>query len=191
MSSMRTMMTDVVHGAVAGMIGGAVAAWVMNEYIAAEQRRTLQFQQRRNRARQQRAPEATEQAAQRQQQQSNAGGEDATVKTAQVISRRVFHHELTPDQRKIAGPAVHYGYGSLVGGLYGALCELWSFPGAGFGMLYGMTLWLFGDEIAVPALHLGKPPTQVPAHSHADYLGAHLAYGITLDIVRRVARHIV
>jgi uncharacterized membrane protein YagU involved in acid resistance len=189
MSSARSTITHVVHGAVAGMIGGAVAAWVMNEYSAAEQRRTQRFEQGRQRAPQQ--AQMARRAQPTQQQQSVGGEEDATMKTAQLISRRLFHHELTAEERKIAGPIVHYGYGTLAGGLYGALAELWSLPSAGFGLLYGMLLWLVGDEIAVPALRLGPPPTKVPARAHADYLGAHLAYGIALDIARRVARHIV
>jgi uncharacterized membrane protein YagU involved in acid resistance len=54
-------------------------------------------------------------------------------------------------------------------------------------MVYGMALWLFGDEVAVPALGLGPPPTRIAARNHADYLGGHLVYGIALDITRRIA----
>jgi putative membrane protein len=178
------------------MIGGAVGAWVMNEYIAAEQRRNQRLAQRRASQHGQRA--ATSQPRQKQPRQKQqppqaqrAGGDDATVKTAQAISRRLFHHELSPAEKKIAGPVVHYGYGALGGAIYGALTEVWPLAGAGFGLLYGMMLWLLGDEIAVPALGLGPPPTKVPVRAHADYLGAHLAYGIALDVARRVARHLL
>ena len=37
--------------------------------------------------------------------------EDSTVKTASAISQRIFHHELTPQQKTVAGPAVHYSFG--------------------------------------------------------------------------------
>jgi uncharacterized membrane protein YagU involved in acid resistance len=91
----------------------------------------------------------------------------------------------------VAGPAVHYAYGTLVGGLYGAVAEVWPLAGAGFGAMYGMTLWLLGDEAAVPAFRLGPLPTDIPARKHADYLATHIVYGVTLDLVRRVARHVI
>lgn len=190
MHSSDSMIARAARGAVAGFIGGAVASWVMNEYIAAEQRRGRQLAQRRQQSQQRASQQST--ALKQQQQRKQSGGEDdATVKTAQLISRRLFHHELTPNEKKIAGPVVHYGYGSLAGAMYGALTELWPLAGAGFGMLWGTMMWLLGDEIAVPALRLGPPPTHVPVRAHADYLGAHLAYGIALDLARRVARHLI
>jgi len=113
------------------------------------------------------------------------------VKTAAAISRNLFEHELSESEKKVAGPAVHYAYGTLVGGLYGGLAELVPVVGAAFGMPYGIALWLLGDEVAVPALELGPPPTQVPPDKHADFLAAHLVYGITLDVTRRVMRHVL
>ena len=122
---------------------------------------------------------------------SDGGGEDATVKTAAVISRNLFDHELSDQEKQVAGPAVHYAYGALVGGLYGAVAEVWPTIATGFGMPYGVALWALGDEAAVPALRLGPPPIEVPAEKHADFLAAHVVYGIALDVTRRVARHVV
>jgi putative membrane protein len=50
--------------------------------------------------------------------------EDSTVKTASAISEGVFRHALTEDEKKVAGPAVHYAFGAGVGGVYGALAEM-------------------------------------------------------------------
>ncbi len=171
------------RGALAGMIGGAVASWAMNEYLAAQPKPAAKP-----------APARSERAQQRQSKaaskQSQSGGDDATVKVAQAISTRMLHHDLTPKEKKFAGPAVHYIYGSTVARST-ALAEVWPLAGAGFGMLYGIVVWLIGDEAAVPALRLGPPPTQVPVPKHAEYLAAHLVYGIALDLTRRVARLIV
>ena len=194
MSDESISIENVFHGALAGMIGGAVASWVMNQYMSAQQ------QQAQPQAPEEPAEQSKAEGEQRQQARSSQArsqqaeskeDEDATVKTAQAISRNLFGHELSPKENKIAGPAVHYGYGSLVGGLYGAVAEATPLASAGFGMLYGIALWALGDEAAVPALRLGPPPTQVPASKHADYLAAHLVYGIALDLTRRVFRHIV
>jgi hypothetical protein len=193
MSSRNTTFGDVVTGTLAGMAGGAFASWVMNQYMAAQQQ---QQKSQRQQAQQRREEGASRAQGGRKRAKSEggdgaSGGEDATVKTAEAISRNLFEHELSESERKVAGPAVHYAYGTLVGGLYGGLAELVPVVGAGFGMPYGVALWLLGDEVAVPALELGPPPTQVPADKHADYLAAHLVYGMTLDVTRRVMRHVL
>jgi putative membrane protein len=58
---------------------------------------------------------------------------------------------------------------------------------SGFGGAYGATAWAFGDEIAVPALGLGKKPTETPLSHQFQALAAHLVYGVTLEGVRRLA----
>ena len=55
---------------------------------------------------------------------SDSNQEDSTVKTASVVSQMIFHHELTPYQKKIAGPMVHYGFGVSVATFYGAAVEV-------------------------------------------------------------------
>lgn len=56
-------------------------------------------------------------------QPAAAQGEDSTVRTASAISENIFHHHLTADQKKIAGPAVHYSFGASVGAIYGTAAE--------------------------------------------------------------------
>ncbi len=45
--------------------------------------------------------------------------DDATVKMAELLSQEVLHRQLSRDEKKKAGPVVHYVYGALAGGLYG------------------------------------------------------------------------
>jgi uncharacterized membrane protein YagU involved in acid resistance len=187
MSSDTCAGARVFRGALAGMIGGVVAAWAMNQFQAATQPKAV-AEPAKPSGGNGGVHRPSSGDAQRQQQST---GDDATVKTAQAISRKLFAHELTPEEKKVAGPAVHYGYGAVVGGLYGAVAEVWPFIAAGVGIPYGMALFVLGDETAVPALRLGPPPTQVAAKDHADYLAAHIFYGIALDLARRVARHVV
>jgi hypothetical protein len=114
-------------------------------------------------------------------------GEDATVKTAQRISSEVLDHELSAEEKESAGPFVHYAYGTGIGALYGALAKMGKITTSGFGAAYGVTAWALGDEIAVPALGLGRKPTEIPLSQHFQALAAHLVYGITLEGVRRLA----
>jgi len=183
MSSQSCTSTHILRGALAGLIGGVVASWAMNQFQAATQNN---------------APpkpsgfaEGGQETSEPRQRQQDDAGDDATVKTAQAISHKLFDHDLTPCEKKVAGPAVHYGYGALVGGLYGAVAEVWPGIAAGLGIPYAFALFVLGDELAVPALKLGPPPNEVPVKSHADYLAVHILYGIVLDVARRVARQIV
>jgi putative membrane protein len=159
---------DVANGILAGAIAGALASWVMNQFQAVSAKPVA----RRNQ-------EAT---------QPPAPSEDnATTKAAEAL----VGHPLAADQKPVAGAAVHYGYGAAMGALYGGLAEIVPSVGMGLGIPYATALWLFGDEVAVPALGLGKPPTASTPAEHAGALSAHFVYGLTLDVARRVLRHIV
>ena len=182
-------MANVCRGMVAGMLAGCAAAWVMTT-LGSPVEGQSKPQPTGGSAR-----EEEELRGRRSDKRSSQNGgvavEEPTVATAQVISKQYFKHELSDSEKKIAGPAVHYAYGSLVGALYGGLTEIFPSAGMGFGLPFGAALWLLGDEIAVPALGLGKGASEVPADKHADALASHFCYGITTDLMRRVLRHIV
>ena len=176
---------DVANGVIAGAIAGAIASWAMNRFQAADAAI--------------KSP-GTEQATSAQLEASQSGGsaktaapaadghgENATTQVAQKIAGR----ELTEPEKASAGTAVHYGYGAAMGALYGGLTELLPSVGMGLGIPYATAMWLFGDEIAVSALGLGKPVKETTPAEHATGFASHLVYGITLDISRRVLRHIV
>ena len=157
----RDRHSSPVRGFVGGALAGVAGAWVMNRWHDA--------------------------VASGQQSQ---GGEDesATVKAADALSRRFAHHPLAERAKQPAGTAVHYGYAALAGGLYGAAAEALPAVSMARGVPWALGLWLFGDELAVPALHLAKPPAQVPMRTHAEALSAHLVYGLTADTLRRSVR---
>jgi hypothetical protein len=127
-----------------------------------------------------------------ERQQARGGGEeqtdDATVKAASAISEGLFDHRLTKSEKKIAGPAVHYAFGTAVGGLYGAVAELAPEATTGAGLPFGAAFWLVADEGAVPLLGLSKGPTEYPLGTHAYALASHFVYGLTAEAVRRALR---
>ena len=129
--------------------------------------------------------ESDQQPSEAQSEQQKEENEDATVKMAQAISRNVFEHDLTDEEKKWAGPAVHYSFGASMGALYGALTE--SSPGAsaGLGTAYGTALWAVADELAVPAFGLSKPIPETELSSHARALASHWVYGLATDLTRR------
>jgi len=115
-------------------------------------------------------------------------GEDSTVKTASVLSRRVFHHELTPEEKQLAGPIVHYAFGSVVGATYALAVERDESLRGGWGLPFGFAVWLGAHAIAVPALGLAKAVTASQPRQEAMEFGAHLVYGATVEGIRRLIR---
>lgn len=176
----ETTAGDIVRGILAGAIGGAVGSYAMNR---------LQQPAPQNEGAEE--PRAAGSHVPQSKQASVDDKEEPTVQVAQMTSRKLFDHDLTDKEKQIAGPAVHYGYGMAVGALYGGLAEVWPNIKIGMGMGYGMAVWALGSEAVLPALSLAPPPNQVPMHKHADTLAAHVCFGVTLDVVRRISKIIL
>lgn len=119
---------------------------------------------------------------------SKSGEEDSTIKTAAAISQRVFQHELTPEEKRIAGPSVHYAFAASVGGIYGGLVELSDIVHRGWGIPLGASVWLGAHVITVPALGLSKPVTESTPSKEATEFSAHVVYGGVVEAVRRFMR---
>ncbi len=122
-------------------------------------------------------------------EQNKENQDDATVKAAKAISEAIFGHKLEEREKRAAGAAVHYAFGTVTGGLYGAVAELAPEVTTGMGLPFGAAFWLVADETAVPLLGLSKPPTEYPASTHAYALASHLVFGLTAEIVRRALRN--
>jgi hypothetical protein len=180
---------DVLRGVAAGMAGGLIASWAMNRFQA------LVSWDSEKRERREHRPGGNEPVAEdengKRASDSESGEEPATVQVAEAVSRRVAQHELTSHEKRVAGPAVHYAYGTVMGGVYGGLVEAAPAVETGFGTAYGTALWLIGDEIAIPALGMGKPPAQTAPSEHGKALAAHVVYGLTLEGVRRLVRRML
>src|SRR4029079_6272597 len=116
---MRNHDSNILKGMVAGLAGGLIASWTMNQFQAAwtriaEGTETSQVAQAM----------PPREGSQGDQAQDAGDQDDATVKTAKIISRNVLHHELQESEKETAGTAVHYAFGTVTGGMYGALAEV-------------------------------------------------------------------
>lgn len=171
-------------GAAAGLAAGLAGTWVMTQFqnLSGKLEKVLESDD----------PKDPQHAADRGKPESGERREeeedDATVKAADAISRGLFHRELTREEKKKAGPALHYGFGTLTGVAYGALAEVAPAVTRGAGVPFGTAVWLGADEIAVPAFRLAGPPTSHPPSVHARALAAHWVYGLTTETVRRLLR---
>jgi putative membrane protein len=118
-------------------------------------------------------------------------GEDATVRTAEKVSDAVLHRPLNSEEKKVAGPAVHYIFGALVGAVYGGLAETAPRATMCAGMGYGAAVWLLADEVAVRATGLSQLPSKTSALKHIEALASHLVYALTMEGTRRLFRMVV
>jgi hypothetical protein len=179
---MRDSQAEALKGAAAGLAAGLAATWVMTRFQSLSGK-LAQAQEKDE-------PRNPQHSAARGKSESTEGkkGEDATVKAADKLARGLFHHPLSRREKKIAGPAMHYGFGTLTGVAYGVLAEIAPGVTRGAGAPFGTAVWLGADEVAVPAFGLSGPPWEHPATVHARALAAHLVYGVTAEGVRRLVR---
>jgi len=165
-----------VRGAMAGVAGGLIASWVMNEFMTGPGKKIQKSMEH----------------PQQQNGQKSSEEETATMKTADAIVETVTGGQhLSHEGKQKGGVVVHYGYGALMGGLYGGLVEYWKAPKAGLGTVFGSMLFGAGDLLAVPALNLGPSPTEQPASAQANPFLAHLVYGATTELARRAVRAVL
>lgn len=153
-------------GAVSGAVAGLVASWTMNRFQAGLSK--IQHQK----------------SSGSQQGES----EDATMKAANLVAEKILHRELSQEEKTKASPYIHYGFGTVMGTLYGIAAEQFPAATSGFGIAYATGVFLIADEGAVVALGLGAKPTEVPLSSHAYALASHLVYGVSTESVRRGIR---
>jgi hypothetical protein len=178
--------TNILKGMIAGLAGGLLASWTMNQFQAAWTR--MAEGSEKSHGAQSMKPSDGSQGEQDQDTQEQ---DDATVETAKVISREVFGHELQESEKHPAGAAVHYAFGTLSGGLYGALAEVTPQVTTAAGLPFGAGFWLLADEISVPLLGLAKGPTEYPVSTHVYALASHLVYGVTAELGRRAVRQVL
>ena len=97
--------------------------------------------------------------------------------------------QLSHEQKKKYGPVVHYSFGTLQGGIYGAVTEMTGVPG-GFlpALVFGASLFVVADEIAVPAMGFSSKPRETPLSAHLYGLASHLVYGVSTEMARRGVR---
>ena len=168
---------NIPLGILAGIAGGLVASFVMNEFITGPGSKLAK---------------AVETPDEQKQLEALSDGEDATMKAADLIAATATGGQhLTHEQRAAAGPAIHYAFGGLMGGIYGGLAELSSTTTAGFGTTFGSMLFTGADLFAVPVLKLAPSPTEEPTSALATPLVAHLVYGATTELIRRFVRRLI
>lgn len=152
----QTVVTDLVLGTVAG----AAATWLMGKA-------TSYLYEHENPAAREREDRARE-------------GKTAYGVAAEKAAR-TLGTELSEDERKKYGSAIHWTLGLGAGALYGALRPRMENLAFARGLLFGAAFWLLMDEIATPGLGLTPGPRVFPWQTHARGLAGHLVFGAAAD----------
>ena len=167
-------------GVAAGVVGGLAAAWAMNVFSEGPGKKLSEGVQDEGVARQ-------ETREQRKRPES-AEKEDATMKMADGIAMATTGEHLTREKKETYGPVVHYAFGAVMGGLYGGLAEYVPMVRSGFGTTFATALFAGVDLVGVPLAGLTPLPTEQPMSALVTPYATHLVYGVTTELVRRVAR---
>jgi putative membrane protein len=128
------------------------------------------------------------------QEKKSSEKENPTEKVAAKMVA-VSGKRLSPEAKKTGGTVVHYAFGTIMGGLYGAALEFapsWHRRNAiPSGLLMGSALFAAADEIALPAMQLAESPAKAPMSMHAYGLASHLVYGATAGLLTRAFRKVM
>jgi hypothetical protein len=155
-----SILADVAKGALAG----AAATWVMGQVTSY-------------------LYEHEDKQARRQEDEAREGKTAygvAAEKAADAVGQ-----DLSEEQRKQYGSALHWGLGAGAGAAYGALRGRVPGADAANGLLFGAAFWVLIDEGANVALGLTPGPTHFPWQTHARGLAGHLVFGIAADTALR------
>lgn len=181
----RRRRPNVLRGLATGITAGIAATLIMDQFqkVSTAGQKAVEKQMRL-------ASHESAEAIERdqlQQEQQAGQQEDST----EIVARKIAEaagKELPPLEKKKAGQAVHYAFGTLVGAVYGVAAELVPEVTTGGGTAYGTILFLVAHEVAVPAFQLSPPPTETPARDHLQHWAAHVVYGGSLELVRSLMR---
>ena len=98
-------------------------------------------------------------------------------------------NDMNRNGEETAQQALNFVFGAFVGGIYGVIAEAAPAVQAPAGITFGAALWTAAHKIALPALGLGPSPLEEPVGKQVGQLGSHMAYGATVEMVRRGVRH--
>ncbi len=115
---------------------------------------------------------------------------DARVDVVQAIEN-FTGTDLTNSQEETAQTVVDLAVGIAIGGVYGVIAEAAPNVQAPGGVPFGAGLWTASHKIALPLLGLAPSTLRGNAERQLGQFAGHIAYGATVEIVRRGLRHLM
>lgn len=113
--------------------------------------------------------------------------EKAHMQTADAVATAAGT-SLSFRQKEIAAPVTEFAFGILCAGVYGAAAEYVPGITAGYGTLFGATLFGGASELVLPAIGFVPPPKERTAVHHLGGLAGNVVYGAVTEAMRRLLR---
>ncbi len=183
---MRAKRPSVLRGIITGATAGITATLIMDQFFKLTSASQKAIEKHMKLAQGESPWEIAHERVQHEQQAAQQ--EDSTEIVARKLAKATGK-TLDKEQKKTAGRAIHYTFGTLMGIVYGVSAELIPAATTGAGTAFGTLLYLGADEIAVPAFQLS--PADAPAADRLQHWAAHVVYGGSLELVRSLVRRLV
>ena len=164
-------MANVLREVVKGAIAGAASVWMMD-------RVTWYMYKHEDRE------------AYKQEKKAQIGGKYVAFVAADKIAS-VIGARMSDKQEYVSAKTIHYLLGMMPGALYGLLRHKVKGLDKGYGLLYGLGLFIVMDELVAPLAGLSSGPLAYPWQAHARGLAGHLAVGATTDVAVRALDKVV
>lgn len=165
----------MVRGILAGIIGGLAGTWAMNH-----------AQRAWTHAVDGEAPESAAGEHDARDWQERSEGRNSNEIAAQMLANRVIGRDLDGGELAIAAALLHFTFGAAMGGLYGAYVDRRSRNATG--IAFGLMVWLFADEIAMPVLGLSDSTLRRPVEKRLQSVTAHIVFGLATELTRDVVQ---
>jgi putative membrane protein len=178
---MRRHKPSIFRGVVTGIAAGIAATLVMDQFLKLSSAGQRAIERQKKLAEHESPWQIAHERAQEEQKAAQEEG------STEIVARKIAEATgttLPKEDKKKAGQAVHYTFGTLMGVVYAVSAELMPEATTGAGTAFGTLLFLAADEVAVPAFQLSPAPTDTPAFDHLQHWAAHVVYGGSLDMVR-------
>ena len=117
-----------------------------------------------------------------------AGAETPTEAIADDISEATTGEVLSASGQAAAGQAMHWLFGTLIGGAYGVAVEVLPKVGEGMGLPFGTAVFGVMHEGILPAAGIEESHKDKDPSEERNELLTHLVYGFATELVRGQVR---
>ncbi|MCF4100492.1 DUF1440 domain-containing protein [Gillisia sp. M10.2A] len=108
----------------------------------------------------------------------------AQLKIVDDLSTKITGSPISQQNEVLAEQLVNFPFGGSIGAAYGYGKKDKDQMRLIDGAIFGATTWVSTHETSLPIMGLESKPTNIPIKMQANELFAHLAFGITTELVR-------
>jgi uncharacterized membrane protein YagU involved in acid resistance len=103
--------------------------------------------------------------------------------TMRVAEKLGVKRHLEEEHRTGLTMLAHFGYGAVVGALFGLFAPRRPRQSVPVGILYGLTVWAGSYLGLLPAIDLHRPATREPHERNGLMIAAHVVWGAALGVL--------